>query len=150
MQIPDDVPGMLEKFQQVICDRDDPKTPGSNKKCKADSCIDIMDKVMLHHICTCMIPGGNYYNLAKDQIWEFKRAAYADMEATIDAFKRHYVRYMHRTQSNWFKVGCKLLYQFMEHNSVLLSVSVTDYIAKQLEKYSECANLFAPGWLSPK
>jgi hypothetical protein len=92
-----------------------------------------------------MIPGGNYYNLAKDQIQDFKQAAYANMEATINAFKRHYVRYMCRSWSNQFQVGRELLYQFMECNSVLLPISVTDYMAKKLEKYSKCSNLFAPG-----
>jgi hypothetical protein len=60
------------------------------------------------------------------------------------------VKYMKRSRSNQFEVGHELLYQFMECNSVLLPMSVIEYIAEHLEKYPECANLFAPGWLSPK
>jgi hypothetical protein len=69
MQVPDDVPGMLPKFKQVICEREETKTPGNKKKCKADNdCVDITDEAMLHKICTRKIPGGNYYNLVHESI----------------------------------------------------------------------------------
>jgi hypothetical protein len=143
MQVPDNVPGMLPQFEQVICEMKEAKNPGNKKKCKADNdCIDITDEAMLQKIHTCKIPGGNYYNLAKDQIRSFEYSAYADMNATINGFKRHFVTYMKRCRSNKLEVGRELLYQFMECNSVLLPMSVTEYIAEHLENNPNCADLF--------
>jgi hypothetical protein len=62
--------------------------------------------------------------IAKEQIRIFERkAAYADMEATINGFKRHFVSYMKKCRAkNKLDVARELLYQFMERNSVLLPV----------------------------
>jgi hypothetical protein len=61
---------------------------------------------------------------AKEQIRIFERkGAYANPEATINGFKRHFVSYMKKCRSkNKLEVARELLYQFMERNSVLLPV----------------------------
>jgi hypothetical protein len=114
--------------------------------------VDVTDQETLRKICICQVPSGNTLMTAKEQIRIFeRRAAYADTDATINGFKRHFVAYMKKCRSkNKLEVAHKLLYQFMECNSVLLPLSVTEYIAEGLENKPELADLFVTGWLSPK
>jgi hypothetical protein len=155
-EVPDNVQGMRAQFERVM--QKMKEAAGGEKKRKANDndcvVVDKTDEETLKKIRTRKVASGNTLVIAKEQIRIFEqKAAYADVEATINGFKRHFVSYMKKCRAkNKLDVARELLYQFMERNSVLLPVVVTDYIADGLEDCNkpELADLFEPGWLTPK
>jgi hypothetical protein len=153
MQVPNNVPSMLPQFEQVICMKCKKPKKMVMKRNARQTTIALISQtkhrskksILARYLVAIST------TIAKDQIKSFKYATYADMDTTIDGFKRHFARYIKRCRSkNRFEVGRELLYQFMEHNSVLLPMSATEYIANTWKSDPECAHLFTPGWLSPK
>jgi hypothetical protein len=119
-EVPDNVQGMRTQFERVM--QKMKEAAGGKKKCKANDnngvVVDRTDKETLQKICVHKVPSGNTLIIAKEQIQSFERkGAYADMEATINAFKRHFVSYMKKCRAkNKLDIARELLYQFMERN----------------------------------
>jgi hypothetical protein len=79
---------MLEKFKQVLVTTKPQMPLVATRNTKLTSVLILEMMLCSVTSASALIPGGNFYNLAKEQILEFKQAAYTDMEATIDAFKK--------------------------------------------------------------